>query len=176
VQHAEIGWEGLCSKGVGESLGEIKSMMGDSFRRKVRSEWLEVASKQPKLALLREVMRKHEEPTVVYIDDKRQRRMMMMIQGGTVRLRIEMGRWRNEQREQRICRHCVRGEVGDVAHWFLYCSNTTWWRDNLKSRWCRSMGWEEMSDEEKVVNLLHRGSIDSGLRQMIEKLWEERFR
>ena len=32
----------------------------------MRSEWLEVASKQPKLALLREVMRKHEEPPVVH--------------------------------------------------------------------------------------------------------------
>ena len=49
------------------------------------------------------------------------------------------------------------------------------WRDDLKSIGCRSMGWEEMSDEEKVVDLLHRGSIDSGLRQMIEKLWEARF-
>ena len=57
------------SKGVeGVSLGELKSMMGDSFHRKVRSEWLGVASKQPKL--LREVMRKHEEPTVVYMMTK----------------------------------------------------------------------------------------------------------
>ena len=56
-----------------------------------------MASKQPKPALLREVMRKHEELTVVYIDDKRQRRMMMTIRGAMVRLRIEMGRWMNEQ-------------------------------------------------------------------------------
>ena len=91
-----------------------------------------------------------------------------------MRLRIEMGRLGNGQREQCICRHCDRGEVEDMVHWFLYCSNTTWWRDDLKSRGCRSMGWEEMSDV-KVVDLLHRGSIDSGLRQMIEKLWEARF-
>ena len=108
-------------------------------------------------------------------DDKRQRKMMMMIQGGVVRLRIEMGRWRNIRREQCICRHCGRGEVEDVVHWFLYCSDTTWWGDDLKSRWCRSMGGEEMSDEEKVVDMLDRGSIDRELRQMIEKLWEARF-
>ena len=42
MQHAEIGWEGLCSKEVdGVYLGELKSMMDDSFRRKVRSDWLE---------------------------------------------------------------------------------------------------------------------------------------
>ena len=81
----------------------------------------------------------NEELTVVYIDDKRQRRMMMMIRGGTVRLMIEMGRWRSEQREQRIGRHCDRGEVEDVVHWFLYCGNTTWWRDDLKTRGCSSM-------------------------------------
>ena len=27
------------------------------------------------------------------------------------------------------------------------------------------MGWEEMTEEEKVVDLLHRGSIDSGLHE-----------
>ena len=54
--------------------------MYPSSCRKVRSDWLEVSSNQPKLALLREIMSKHEEPTVVYIDDKRQRRIMMMIQ------------------------------------------------------------------------------------------------
>ena len=32
-----------------------------------------------------------------------------------------------------------------------------------------------MSDEEKVVDMLDRGSIDRELRQMIEKLWEARF-
>ena len=71
--------------------------MYPSSCRKVRSDWLEVSSNQPKLTLLREIMSKHEEPTVVYIGDKRQRRMMMMIQGGTVRLRIKMCSWRNEQ-------------------------------------------------------------------------------
>ena len=41
---AEIGWEGLCSKGVeGVYLGKLKSiaMMVDSFLRKVRSELLD---------------------------------------------------------------------------------------------------------------------------------------
>ena len=40
----------------GVSFGELKSMMGDSFRRKVRSDWLEVATNQPKVALLMEIM------------------------------------------------------------------------------------------------------------------------
>ena len=59
-----------------------------------------------------------------------------------------------------------------VVHWFLYCKDTTWWRDDLKSRGCRSMEWEKMLDKEKVVDMLHR---ESGLRQMIEKLQEARF-
>ena len=37
--------------------------MYDSFHRKVRSDWLEVATHQPKLALLREIMSKHKELT-----------------------------------------------------------------------------------------------------------------
>ena len=60
-------------------------------------------------------------------------------------LRIAMGRWRNEPREQCICRHCDREEVEDVVDSlavFLYCTETSWWREGLMPRWCGSVGWD----------------------------------
>ena len=86
----------------------------------------------------------HPESRVMNIMNKKHRRMLMMIRGGTVRLRIETGRWRGEAREERICRECDLGKIEDVQHWIMRCPAGSYWRGKLKE--LMSSDWTGLSE------------------------------
>ena len=44
------------------------------------------------------------------------RRMLAMLRGGTAALRVEARRCNGLKREERICRQCTMGEIGDKEH------------------------------------------------------------
>ena len=49
--------------------------------------------------------------------------MLAKLRGGTVELRIETGRWRGLERQERICKCCESGEVEDVEHLVMRCAH-----------------------------------------------------
>ena len=59
-----------------------------------------------------------------------ERRFMTDMRGGTNLLRVEMGRWKGEQLEDRTCIFCAMGVVEDEAHALLQCS--TYYRERYQ--------------------------------------------
>ena len=59
----------------------------------------------------------------VEIDCKRQRHILAKLRGRTAELRIETGRWRGLERQERICKCCESGEVEDVEHLLMRCAH-----------------------------------------------------
>ena len=53
--------------------------------------------------------------------DRGKRRQLSMLRGGTNKLRIEIGRWRGEKVEERVCDVCLTTDVEDEKHFLLYC-------------------------------------------------------
>ena len=62
--------------------------------------------------------------------DPQERRFMTDMRGGTNLLRVEMGRWKGEQLEDRTCIFCAMGVVEDEAHALLQCS--TYYRERYQ--------------------------------------------
>ena len=55
-------------------------------------------------------------------DNPESRKLLAMLRGGTNRLRIETGRWKNIPVEQRTCEICLScDQVEDEAHFLLDC-------------------------------------------------------
>ena len=79
--------------------------------------------KKPKLRLYRilKFTLEREEYLDVVVDPQ-ERRFMTDMRGGTNLLRVEMGRWKGEQLEDRTCIFCAMGVVEDEAHALLQCS------------------------------------------------------
>ena len=46
----------------------------------------------------------------------------MKLRAGTVKLRIETGRWCAMSRDEQICKNGVEGDVEDVEHFLLHCT------------------------------------------------------
>jgi hypothetical protein len=47
------------------------------------------------------------------------------------RLPLEVGRWENVERHNRLCQLCKYGEIGDEFHYVLQCPNFASERKNL---------------------------------------------
>ena len=62
--------------------------------------------------------------------DPQERCFMTDMRGGTNLLRVEMGRWKGEQLEDRTCIFCAMGVVEDEAHALLQCS--TYYRERYQ--------------------------------------------
>ena len=54
--------------------------------------------------------------------DAQQRNFLTEMRGGTNLLRVELGRWKGEQLEERTCSFCAMGLVEDEPHALLECS------------------------------------------------------
>lgn len=59
-----------------------------------------------------------------YLDvlwDREERRSMAALRGGTNKLRVETGRWINEELKERTCSLCASGHIEDESHTLLHC-------------------------------------------------------
>ena len=79
--------------------------------------WREEARGRSKLGMIGRLMDYECKARCVEVDGKRQRRILAKLRGGTVEPRIETGRWRGLERQERICKCCESGEVEDVSIW-----------------------------------------------------------
>ena len=112
----------------------------------------------------------------VEVDDKRQRRMLAKLRGGTAELRIETGRWRGLERQERICKCCESGEVEDVEHLVMKCAHVKEERGKLMELMDERMeGWLSMEENERVAVTMDKACTDPAVRRAMERLWRKRF-
>lgn len=65
------------------------------------------------------------------------------MRAGVAELRVETGRWRGEERGERVCEHCDSGEIEDEGHLIARCKR---WDDQREEviEWRKKGGGEEM--------------------------------
>jgi hypothetical protein len=100
-----------------------KSLLKASIQAREEKEWITEMSLFPKLRTYRKLKFVLErEEYLETVTDREERRRMTALRGGTNPLRIEIGRWKGEQLQDRTCTLCAKGEVEDEAHVLLDCS------------------------------------------------------
>ena len=107
----------------GLMMREVKLALKAIVWRKVREVWREEARGRSKLVMIGRLMDYECKARCVEGNCKRQRSMLAKLRGETVELRIETGRWRGLERQERICKCCESGEVEDVEHLVMRCAH-----------------------------------------------------
>ena len=79
------------------------------------------------------------------------------------------------QREERICKQCVLGEVEDEAHCVLRCEALSEERRNLLRHMELVDGWQDGEEGVKMAILLEQACIDQRVGRKVERMWRSRF-
>ena len=88
--------------------------------------------------------------------------MLAKLRGGPAELRIETGRWRGLQREERVCKNCRSGEVEDVEHLVMRCELVKEERGRLIELMDKRVeGWQGMEESERMAVTMDRACADS---------------
>jgi hypothetical protein len=103
--------------------------LGSNFNNIVRklikikeeNEWRERMEKKSKLRLYRKLKNRLRLEDYVVELDREQRRLLTMLRGGTNKLGIERGRWRERREHERLCPVCLCQEIEDERHFLLAC-------------------------------------------------------
>ena len=88
--------------------------------------------------------------------DREQRRHLTMLRGGTNKLRIETGRWKNEEVKERVCQVCLTNDIEDERHFLLACPRYVCERVEMFRRIAVECNLEyvESMDDEWQMNVL----------------------
>ena len=101
---------------------------------------------------------------------KSERRMILKLRGGTAPLQVEMGRWRGVKGEERTCKECNSGEVGDVSHWLLRCPTWNGQRQSLMK-----MIQPSQDDAITTARILTQACHNHQLIAQLSTMWKARF-
>jgi len=120
-------------------------LVRERIHEREQEEWRRMCLSKSKLrtyAILKRVLR--VEP---YLSSRNIRGIpeLVKLRGGTNRLRIEQGRYRREEVEERICLCCERKEVEDERHFMLVCAL---YEDKRRDMWRE---YEEITEEKKEL-------------------------
>ena len=76
------------------------------------------------------------------------------------------------QREERICKQCVLGEVEDEAHCVLRCEALSEERRNLLRHMELVDGWQDGEEGAKLAMIiLEQACIDQRMGRELERMW-----
>ena len=172
-----FGWKELNVETLsGLTMREVKLALKAIAWRKVREVWREEARGRSKLGMIGRLMDYECKARCVEVDSKRQRRMLAKLRGGTAELRIETGRWRGLERQERICKCCESGEVEDVEHLVMRCAHVKEERGKLMELMDeRVEGWLSMEENERVAVAMDKACTDPAVRRAMERVWQKRF-
>jgi len=95
------------------------------IRERAYAIWQAEGCPEGRAAAHWELARRLEEEREEYLDvvvDAQQRKFLTEMRGGTNLLRVELGRWKGEQLEERTCSFCAMGLIEDEPHALLECS------------------------------------------------------
>ena len=85
--------------------------------------WIREMNKKDKLRLYKTIkLSLKREEYLDVIMDLEERRLVTALRGGNNQLRIEVGRWKNEEIHERTCSICASGEPEDEVHALFECS------------------------------------------------------
>ena len=109
-------------------------------------EWRRMMETKPKLRTYRSLKTDLKPEKYLEIDDRRLRKWIVRLRSGTNRLRIETGRWKDEEIEDRKCMYC--DEVEDERHFVISCKMNEIARSMIKDE------IKEMNDDEMFEYIL----------------------
>ena len=157
------------------SLGEVKCMLTDSAVWVVKQEWEEEAKIRSKLQMMGRLMEYDCKARCVETGRKNLRRVLVKLRGGTAGLRVEIGRWNNLKREERICKQCEE-EVEDEEHFLLHCGSLVEKRKELLQAMGDTVeGFQKMGEKKKCALILDRACKEGEVGRVLEKMWYRRF-
>ena len=154
---------------------EIGGMLTSVAWRKVRSMLTKEMEERPKLCMMKQIAELEFESSCAVMKRKRDRRMMIKLRGGTAAFQIEMGRWQGVEREERVCRECLSGEVEDVCHWLLRCPAWDHLRLPLVQEMRQIDGFQGQSPEKQTAFVLSFACTNHTILTYLNSMWCARF-
>ena len=131
---ADFGWGNVRLDSMkGMSNAEVKYMLKNCVWRQVTTMWVEELEEQPKLCVLKELVRGGFEARYVGVRRKKIRRILMK-QSGCSRAASGGVRWTGLKTEERKCTECDSGEMEDVKHFLMRCKTWNGEREELKEK------------------------------------------
>lgn len=106
-----------------EATGSRKDwlvLVNGCIKRREKDSWMSGMEAKSKLRLYRVLKSRWGKEEYLNLPTE-QRSLITELRCGTSRLRVELGRWRQEQREDRVCVLCDSYEVEDERHVLLKC-------------------------------------------------------
>ena len=141
---------------------------------KFNESWKENIMKKPKLRTY--VTFKDEyctEDYVKYCTSRFQRSLLAQTRCGILPIRIEIGRFRNEKEEERICQLCDFQKIENEFHFICECSQYNVYRQELYNNvTVRNINFEMLNDKEKFSYLMKYSWKCVG--SYMEKAWLKR--
>ena len=133
--------------------------------------WHDLLTSKPKLRTYRKFKNEIMIEKYVFIDNRKRRSLMTQIRLGILPLNIEMGRFRNQPVEERICQMCEYNLVEDEMHFILNCPA---YEDNRTQLYnsINCNNFNEMEPEQKFIYMFKNESLK--LCKYVEKSWEVR--
>jgi hypothetical protein len=150
--HLEHIWESEKT----ELGSDFSNLVRKGLKQKEESEWREQVERKSKLRLYKTLKTRLVLEDYVVELEREKRRQLTMLRGGTNKLRIETGRWRNEVEQDRVCRVCLCQEVENEKHFLLACPMYVRERANMFRRMSEEVGLEyaECMDQEWQLNVM----------------------
>ena len=99
-------------------LTDIKTRLKDTSSQKIIDS---LVTNPGKLTFLKQIKNRHNLESYLNIKNFEHRRAITRIRTSSHRLEIETGRWHGVDRNLRICKNCILGEVEDENHFLFEC-------------------------------------------------------
>ena len=148
------------------------TVVRSSIWRVVRIKWGEAVKNKSKLKWWRRELEKSRDRLgegkggIVYIEDRICRRLGAESRAGCCKLEVEMGRWRGNKRENRICKLCGEG-IEDEKHFLTMCTKLDLHRD-----WRREEeDLEDLNEDDKSDKILKNLEVPK-IARIVLNMWK----
>lgn len=101
---------------------EWNKLVREKIHEREQIKWRTTCLLKPKLRTYSTLKKQLRTEPFLKVYDRVGIPELVKIRGGTNRLRIEQGRYKKEERSQRICEYCIDQQVEDEEHFMLKCT------------------------------------------------------
>ena len=134
------------SPGAKTSVDLAKQLLMETFKIK----WSNDVMSQNKLDVYRLVKQNFCAENYVKLNFKKQiRSVITQLRAGCLPIKIELGRYQNIHRDQRLCKQCKQNHIENELHFIFYCPKFDQIRHDLLSSLNATCG-SNASDAEKI--------------------------
>ena len=153
---------------------QVDSIVRSSIWRAVRGEWGEAVKNKSKLEWWRRELTESGDRLgegrggIVYIEDRSCRRLGAELRAGCCKLEVEMGRWRGNKRDDRICKLCGEG-IEDEKHFLTICTKL-----DLHRVWMREEENLENLNEDEKSNMILKSLEMPKIARFVLNMWKSR--